>query len=268
MSAQHAQQVYNVAMTKTTPVEHDTLLLQLLNALYIAEHMLVNALSTLRFQTQPKGVYGRHDHRTRREILAAHEALRSDPNRNSWDVRPQDEAWARYVEAQSTYDVAVEKVNENHDGYTGWNRYFLVTSSDGLIHRSMQCSTCNKGKSATQFALLPGLSDTSVESAVLALGPALCSVCFHDAPVSYLEQERIPGKVAQVLLDSGEDAFKAALAAHKAKAAANAAAKCPGSGRYIPGVDMRMYRKYGKCPECGQTVSVTATAKARSHKAS
>ena len=102
-----------------------------------------------------------------------------------------------------------------------WNRYFLVCSSNGHIHSSTGCHTCNKGKNRTQFALVPSLSGTSVEEAVSKLGAGLCSVCCHEAPVEYREQVKISKAQATVLLEKGEAAFDAAVA----KAAARKAKK-------------------------------------------
>jgi hypothetical protein len=64
--------------------------------------------------------------------------------------------------------------------YTGWSRFFLVTSSRGHIHSSMGCSTC---RPTTTYGWLPGLSGLTETDAVAEHGPALCSVCFPTAPV-------------------------------------------------------------------------------------
>jgi hypothetical protein len=93
-----------------------------------------------------------------------------------------------------------------------WNRYFLVCSSNGHIHSSTNCHTCNKGKNATQFALVPSLSGTSVDDAVAKLGAGLCSVCFPDAPVEYREQVKISKSQATILLEQGEAAYDKAVA--------------------------------------------------------
>ena len=104
-----------------------------------------------------------------------------------------------------------------------WNRFFLVASSNGHIHSSTNCHTCNKGKSATQFALVPSLSGTSVEEAVATLGAALCSVCFPDAPVEHREQVKVSKAQATILREQGEAAFHEAVAKAAARAAKKAA---------------------------------------------
>jgi hypothetical protein len=91
-----------------------------------------------------------------------------------------------------------------------WSRYWLVTSSDGHIHRDVGCSTCNKGREPTGFALVPYLSGSTAEAAVADLGPALCSICFPGAPVESREQARIPARVALALAEQGCETFQAA----------------------------------------------------------
>lgn len=111
-------------------------------------------------------------------------------------------------------------------GYTGWSRYWLVTSSNGLIHRSTHCSTCNKGRQSTEFALLPSLSGADFASAVEALGPSLCSVCFSEAPTSVVDGPKLPSRITSLLFtQSGQSGFWAELAKYNAKRAAKAAAK-------------------------------------------
>jgi hypothetical protein len=69
----------------------------------------------------------------------------------------------------------------------GWSRFFLVTSSNGHIHSSMNCSTCHV---TTAFAWLPDASGQTMADAIAErdkLGSAaiLCTVCFPDAPVEW-----------------------------------------------------------------------------------
>lgn len=173
-------------------------------------------------------------------------------------------AVARYDEAHDALRAARAELDDHEKNYTGWVRFFLLTSSDGHVHRSMNCSTCNKGRSASTFALMPSISGTSFESAVAVLGATLCSVCFPEAPVSYLDAERIPASLAAVLYEKGEEAFVAARAAHAEKAAARAAAKCPGSGARVT-VPANAYRPHATCPSCGSRFSAKG-GKLAAHK--
>lgn len=167
---------------------------------------------------------------------------------------------------------AVEALEAHEDGYTGWKRYFLVVSSAGLIHASQNCHTCNKGRSDTQFALLPSMSGLSdMTSLVETCGAALCSVCFPEAPVSWVDAVRLPTSVTLVLFEQGEAAFQAALAAYKAKQAAKAKVECPGSGQ-PPVAGSRTPVRYGRstygtCPACNGRHPVTNNGRLRKHAA-
>jgi hypothetical protein len=123
--------------------------------------------------------------------------------------------------AANAASAIVTEMNAEFTNRGGWNRYFLVASSNGHIHSSTSCHTCNKGKNPTQFALVPSMSNMKVEAAVEYLGAALCTICFPDAPVEFQEQTKVSKSLATVLMEQGEAAFVAA----KQKAAARAAKK-------------------------------------------
>jgi hypothetical protein len=72
--------------------------------------------------------------------------------------------------------------------YTGWSRFFLVTSSPGHVHSSMHCSTC---RPTTRYGWLPQLSGSDEATAVDELGPTLCTVCFPSAPTEWTEGKKI-----------------------------------------------------------------------------
>lgn len=90
-------------------------------------------------------------------------------------------AAAKLEAAKADTQAAVEAVVEHEKAYTGWSRYFLVTSSTGHVHSSMNCSTCNP---RTTFAPVVALSGQSDTEAVELLGETLCTVCFPEAPVT------------------------------------------------------------------------------------
>lgn len=72
--------------------------------------------------------------------------------------------------------------------YTGWSRFFLVTSSSGHVHSSMSCSSC---RHTTRYGWLPELSGKSEGEAVDELGPTLCTFCFPSAPVEWTEGKKL-----------------------------------------------------------------------------
>jgi len=141
-----------------------------------------------------------------------------------------------------------------------WSRCWLVTSSDGHIHRSPDCSTCNKGRVPTGFALVPYLSGSTIEAAVADLGPALCSVCFPGAPVESREQARIPARVALALAEEGCEAFQAARDKARQEAARRAQERCPGAGQAPAGLPD------ARCPVCGRRSRVTRKGLLEAHK--
>lgn len=89
-------------------------------------------------------------------------------------------ALAARAEALTALIAASAAVTEHELAYTGWNRYFLVTSSAGHVHRSMHCSTCNPRTTYSPVVALSGQDDAA---AVELLGETLCTVCFPEAPV-------------------------------------------------------------------------------------
>lgn len=90
----------------------------------------------------------------------------------------------RHAETAAAIADLDRRIDELEATYTGWPRYFLVTSSQGHIHSTMSCHTC---RPTTRYGWLPSLSGQDEEQAVAAHGPALCSVCFPSAPVEWTE---------------------------------------------------------------------------------
>lgn len=169
---------------------------------------------------------------------------------------------AAYEDAASRLEDARLAVEEVESEYASrpWSRYWLVTTSDGHIHASTGCCTCNKGRSPTGFALVPYLSGSTPADAVADLGPALCSVCFPEAPVESLEQATISAKSALALKEHGSEAFKRAIQEASEKAKAKAADRCPGAGQIV-----ETARGYARCPSCGWSCRST-TGKVAAHR--
>lgn len=201
-----------ISMSNTQPAEvaHDHKLVELFKAERVALTRVEWKLSTLRNITADGAArYNtRKDFRTEAEIVSAAEDLvnAGDAHIITHSGKPSKFITEFYVE-KLALKAAKDAIVEHEAAYTGWQRFLLVTSSAGLVHATMDCHTCNKGRKLTQFALLPDFSGRPVEQLVEAVGPALCSVCFPQAPVEWTEQERISPSLAQVLFDDGYDAF-------------------------------------------------------------
>jgi len=67
-----------------------------------------------------------------------------------------------------------------------WQRFFLVTNTNGHVHRSMECSTTYD---TTSWAWLPHLSGLTDKEAVDDQGGILCTHCFPEAPSDYTSGE-------------------------------------------------------------------------------
>lgn len=81
-----------------------------------------------------------------------------------------------------------EEIVRMDRAYTGWSRFFLVTSSAGHIHSSMNCSSC---RPTTTYGWLPQLSGKDEAAAVADCGPTLCTVCFPSAPVDWTAGKKL-----------------------------------------------------------------------------
>lgn len=73
--------------------------------------------------------------------------------------------------------------NEEFDARGGWGRAYLVEGSNGHVHTSMGCSSCNKGQTPTQFSWLPDYSAKGEDKIVEDAGERACTVCYPSAPV-------------------------------------------------------------------------------------
>lgn len=88
----------------------------------------------------------------------------------------------RYTECVQAEAAALTAVRELGYLYTGWSRFFLVTSSAGHVHSSTGCHTC---RDTTTYGWMPELSGKGEIEAVAELGTVLCSACFPSAPVAH-----------------------------------------------------------------------------------
>jgi hypothetical protein len=93
-----------------------------------------------------------------------------------------------------------------------WTRYFPCMNSNGHIHRSL--TGCRTVRWDTMMGWTPELSGKPVEAAIAELGPALCTVCYPDAPVEWtaktlgqIEKERTAAERAAAKAE--RDAAKA-----------------------------------------------------------
>ena len=154
-------------------------------------------------------------------------------------------------------DKHYEQYRKLDSQYTGWPRFFLTNNTNGHIHSSMECSTCNHNGKRTQFEWLPELSGLNEQQAIHKHGPRLCTTCFPDAPLDWT--------------NGGKDTKKRQVPE----------GVCPGSGsseydertmneyesyRMVAGGALTVTDKYVDCPECGKQFKLTAKGVIRKHK--
>lgn len=85
--------------------------------------------------------------------------------------------------ARAEHDLAREQVRGLEEAYRirgGWNRAFLVASTNGHVHSSMDCSTC---RPTTQFAWMTQYSGADEDAIVADAGHRACTTCYPSAPL-------------------------------------------------------------------------------------
>lgn len=109
----------------------------------------------------------------------------------------------------------------------GWSRAYLVT--DGHVHSSMHCSSCNRGEFPTRFSWMIDYSGKSMAEIVEAAGERACTICYPDAPVARRDKGENVAVPKSVMLTSEEieraearEAEAKRRAEKKARAALNA----------------------------------------------
>jgi hypothetical protein len=133
------------------------------------------------------------------EYKATHQVTESDGwVRTDWDEwkgrvapyeadRPGEALAKREALLAERFEKQAE-IDKLEATYTGWSRFFLVTSSAGHVHSSMHCSTCYP---TTTYGWMPELSGKTEAEAVDELGPTLCTVCFPSAPVDWTAGKKL-----------------------------------------------------------------------------
>lgn len=105
-----------------------------------------------------------------------------------YDADEPAETLAKYNEQKTLLADLNEQAAKLDASYTGWSRFFLVTSSAGHVHSSTCCSTC---RPTTRYGWLPQLSGQTEAQAVSELGPTLCTICFPSAPLDWTSGKKL-----------------------------------------------------------------------------
>lgn len=199
-------------MELTTPVEIDTALAATYEALAKIDRDLSFAAHRALNLADAKFYYRGKSRVTDMTLREAEGILAEKVEAGGFRAHDSAEALAKLAELRTAREAVIVEMEKLNDLYTGWSRFFLVTSSaGGHIHSSMDCSTC---RISTEYGWLPTLSGLTEEAAVAAHGAILCTVCYPSAPVEWT------GGISNT-----EQAAKDERAAAKAQRDADKAAK-------------------------------------------
>lgn len=119
------------------------------------------------------------------------------------------------------------KLDAEFDRRGGWTRAYLVT--DGHVHSSQRCSSCNNGEFPTRFFWMIDYSGKTQAEIIEAAGERACTICYPDAPVARKDKGEVVTVPKSVMLTPEEieraearEAEAKRRAEKKAKAALNA----------------------------------------------
>ena len=105
------------------------------------------------------------------------------------DIHRACELLADLRDAEGASEAAHEAVRVHELDYTGWSRFWLVTSSAGHVHSSTACSNLLRHHGLRPVPRPVGLRRGRGRRQIL--GETLCSVCFPTAPVEYTTGKKI-----------------------------------------------------------------------------
>lgn len=178
-------------LTTATPAEIDTLLGDLNGKAYDVEAQLRMHQSSVFHVAGAKRRYGRVSKHysgysmTFEEALTKVAELAVPDAEKPWVARDAQRVLDRRAELQAQADAIADQIrplNEEFRRRGGWTRAFLVT--DGHVHSSMDCSTCNNGFEPTAFTWLPQYSGHDEAEIIEVAAERACTVCYPNAPVA------------------------------------------------------------------------------------
>lgn len=233
-------------LTTATPAEIDAKLAELYMMRKAAEAKRADAIVSAHRIVGDHGRPLRGGHRYNltdaQALTAADELRRSDAPKSHDAARIMGRVQAATGAIQhAEYEIRILDAEFTRRG--GWSRFFLVTSSNGHIHSSQECSTC---RPTTDYGWLPEASGQTMAEAIVERdkrdsAALLCTVCFPDAPVEWT-------------VKPVDDTV------------------CPGSGTtdYDRATARRGYYSgnFGICNHCGQAATIPGQSaiKMRKHK--
>jgi len=102
-----------------------------------------------------------------------------------------DEADRKVAEIWAAADAKKREAAPYEAEFTargGWTRAFLTTGTNGHVHSSMDCSTCNREGKVTRFAWMTDYSGADEQTIVEDAAERACTTCYPSAPVDVLSR--------------------------------------------------------------------------------
>lgn len=183
------------------------------------------------------------DYRSRNTpwVFNGQEATLEDAEReceaNAEVHNPYERVLVELDEARKVIAEIKRQIARLEDQYTGWSRFFLVTSSAGHIHSSMRCDTCYPD---TTYGWLPELSGKTETIAIFEVGEALCARCFPSAPKEWKLGKITAAKAQKMAWSPDRDEKIAKAAKAKEEKAAKKAAKEVKALKYAEGLAIKV----------------------------
>lgn len=225
-----------VPLSDATPPTIDGKLAEILYARYRAEDDVERKVESIHRavgdrKTYPRwaGRRGEWSMRDAEAIEKAAEIAALPEDQLDRDTRNTAELYGRYLDDVQTVadlDAQAALLEDEFTTRGGWSRAYLVdNASEGHVHSSMHCSTCNNGESRTRFHWVTDMSGHAESEIVDAAGESACTTCYPSAPVDTLKRpSRIEGpnqKAAREAAEQRATEKRTRDAAKVAKAIAN-----------------------------------------------
>ncbi len=175
-------------LTTATPVEIDTVLADLYDQQYTIGNTIDRHITSVMHHADAKRIYGNRGHTWNMTTADAEAKVRTalaDGTTLAYEVRSHQRTLDALDEARARRAAVHARQTEIGAEFTrrgGWTRAYLVT--DGHVHSSMGCSTCNNGQYATGFHWLVEFSGGTEADVVKAAADRACTICYPTAPVA------------------------------------------------------------------------------------
>lgn len=206
-----------------TPVEIDTELARLDGEYTAIYNRLAGAIDSLhRTAGDRKRWIGRVEkwQMSTEEAIEAAKAQSAATPRTYLNAQAED-ALARFDEltAAMAKNFRDSGVLEDEYNRRPWTRAFLAdTKSEGHVHSTRDCSTCNNGLNRTRFGWQPQYSGADEAAIIKDAGYRACTVCYPNAPVG--TAKTLPTKMFsedEITAAEAREVRAAAKAAREAK---------------------------------------------------